>query len=532
MKRTKLNPLRSEKSGSTLTTAMIFMTVIGTMVASALTVTSSTDAMIFRGTMKQQATELAESGINRLYDQIRLDFLNSKSITTSIPITPVTTLMGSSTAGAPSSQGTYQAQVISSSVNSVDTVTADPSTGKSVPSTIFTYSYLVQGTGVSKGVTSIERASFTGTITNAKVGSQSGGYGFGSGVIQANAKVSMLTSASIRTYDTYETSPQAHIIANQGMSWDTPSSTKATVTSPNMIMLQGQLLVPNQPTSAPYYYSTGFTGMGNPNGSTNYQTSATSGSPTNSISPMTSARSFPAPTTVDSWNTNWLAISNSPLAQTFNSSVTSTAILPRSSDQWRVLQAPAVINGNLTINSGDALRFMPSSDPTKNIVYVKGSVKNMGQLLNLGVTIVMTGSYTDTSSSEYRIDAQGSPFVQSADRLTNAALISLQTSSAAINVSSNITSTYGFVYAAKGGVRIMGNLDMMDTMIVAGGDAKTGAVTVAPAGGGSYSAYYNPIHGSPKPMLTDGGTSTFVPNATILVPYQPSTITGWSLVSQ
>lgn len=448
---------------------MMFFMVIGMVTITAVGVTTTSDRMADRAGQKAGADLLAQSAVNEIYDQsVRL--LASGKTPTSLSSRPMSTNFD----GQNRSTGTYSATILVLNAN-----TTSPAPGYGSSATKTDYEIVVRGTGVApNGTTSIIEASFTASTVTSGTPGISGGSSVAvyPGAIQSNTTVELMTSQGIRTIDDAAVDKEAHVLANQGISWTPTNMTKPDYWAPNLIDIQGHALVPDQPSTQPLAFTVGVSGLGNPNGSKNYQTVGAHVNKTNAytaiqneITAMGQPKSFPDPI---QWNNLFtsaqLRVNNSAAKTNFNSSLSANTITPRTSDGWRVIKAPAIINGNLSIPNGTNLRLLPSTDPNENIVYVNGNISNLGELYNLGVTVMFTGTYSDSSTAQYRVDEVGSTWPNLEVAYQNSALISSAFQKNAISMATEVSPRLGLVYAANGGINISGHLDTNGTLVSAG----------------------------------------------------------------
>ncbi len=151
------NRFKSKQAGSSLALTMMFFTVIGMVTIAAVGVTTTNDAMAQRAVEKTQATALAETGVEMLYDQICREYAALKT-----PGTEATkTTIKSSFAGRDRTQGSYQAKVLD-----VKTTRVSPAPSQPSGSVQYTHVYELEGTGTAfNGTTSITKAKFDASST-------------------------------------------------------------------------------------------------------------------------------------------------------------------------------------------------------------------------------------------------------------------------------------------------------------------------------------------------------------------------------
>lgn len=482
--------------------AMMFFMVIGMVTVAAVGVSTTSDNMAHRASQKAEATALAQSGVNELYDQIVRDLQAGKN-----PSDLASKSMSSAFGGDTRQLGTYSATIADT------TFSAGPS-GKD-------YTFLVKGTGVApNGTQSIVTAEFTATLSGT-LGTGSGSrstFSLFPGAILSNTTVDMVTNMGVRTYDASAIDKEAHILGNEGIMWKPFSGTKDQYVNPNIIDVQGYAMVPDQPSTYPLDFSKGVSGLGNPNGTKNYRTAAAH---VNTPDPYSVAQDeitgigqpkpFP---TISEWQTYFTTgqntIASSAAKTQYSTSITSANVPQRAGDQWRIIKAPAIINGDMEVTSGTQIRLMPSSNAAENIVYVTGNIRNYGQLLNLGVTVMVAGKYSDNSTAEYKVDNQGTTWKDLAEVYAKSALISASFSKQAITLSSNSSVKTGLMYAANGGIKVTGNLEINGILVSGGVNSENlkiagigpnqagstdystlgGKVDISPANGNSFVVHY------------------------------------------
>ncbi|MCB0824797.1 MAG: hypothetical protein KDC26_01290 [Armatimonadetes bacterium] len=499
----------SKRLGNALPMAMMFFMVVGVVTIAAIGVTQTADRMAERGVQKTQATALAETAVNLLYDEIIRKIATGQSAPASLGSTSVTVFDG-----VTKTAGTYNGTVLDTQVS-----TKTPAPGQADGTIEYTYNFLIQGVGQApNGVQSEVRASFTAKlVTN----DPSSGVGAGQwkiypGAIQSATTVDIVTNQGVRTMDSAAIDKEAHVIANKGVTWLPYSGSKNTYVNPNILDFEGHVLVASQPDNTFVDMTKGVNGLGNPNGMKNYRTAAAhlNGSDPytvnkDEITAMGQPRSFPKAADVQSYKTIWLnETAGNPAATKFTPS-TGTSVkwsdVPANANGQKVIQAPAYIDGDLDLASGQLLKMRPcAACPEDNIVYVKGKISNAGMLYNLGVTLVAEEGYSDAAAAEYKVDQQDSPFPDLPTVYSNSALISLSPYTDGITISSNSTSRYGMVMSALGGIKITGNLEVNGILVSAGNAAdpyyekvpavanrvKGGKVDIKPNNGNSFVVQY------------------------------------------
>ncbi len=475
------------KLGSTLPMTLVFFTIVGVVTVAAVGVTTTRDSMAFRGAHKAQATNLAESGVNLIYDRICRDVVQNKMSSKALPAA----ILSTSFFGKSADQGSYTAKV-----TAVNTDRIAPAPGFAGTSVQYTYSIEVEGRGKAPiGTESVVRASFKiRRVLSADDGyTASTTYNEFPAAVNANGKVSMVTDKGIRTYDVNAQDKEASILGNRGITWETYSLSKNSVTAPDLIDVDGHLLVASKPTPDYVNLTTGAGGLGNPNGTKNYK----------SAGPW-QKKASPYAVSANEVTQTMLLTNKTTTVVPGNATVKNFGIDKKSG--LTTINAPTKIGGSLTIGPSDTVILNPTSqNPAENVVYVSADVLNQGSILNLGCTLVIVGKYTDTPTSVYDLRQQGSIYDEMIDVYSNSKMVSLAKSPDAINISSGVNARYGTVYAAKGSINVTGTLEM-NGILTAGGDptveecespnnpeieyGSLGNVNIVPANGGLFTIHY------------------------------------------
>lgn len=511
-----------------LAPVMIFafgFTIMGLGVVS-LSVTQNKTAK--KTTDKWQSNTLAETGVQMLYDKIRMQMLSDQTYPFFLAQQTINVNDGQST----DTIGTTSAKVVGQRQVETDESWSGTKVRK------YTYYFTLEGTGKADGgVESVVRSRHVGVIYRylKSVSAYSSStkpdtFSFPMGALVSNTSIAINTSQGFRTYS--PSGSDAHVIANKGISW-TPPSNKKNYSNPNILDIQGYWLVP---TGGPYSQTVGDDGLGNPNGTKNYRSpSAPSsgsfpGAEANSVIKLDSAVSFANDGKVDKWAKDWLAQSKASGSTLYPSGVDSATVTPRPGDGKKGIQAPANITGDLNVAQGQKLELWPAStDPRKNVVYVSGNIKNLGQIVNHGVTLVFEQSYTDSSSSTYQIEPDPATFSDPAMAVMRSSLLSLKKGNDAFTFSTNSSSTTGLIYALKGGVKVKGSNAEFTGMVLSGGVGSLGGIDITPGGDASFVVKFDP-------NAATGGNLSVDSSSVIDVNYEPAGVasnysttklTGW-----
>lgn len=482
-------------------TLMFFM-VVGMVTVTAVGVNQTSDSMAFRGVQKTQATQLAESGVHALYDQVVRELAANRTPASSLP----SSVLSAEFTGSDRVLGRYEARIVD--VKSERVAPAPAYGGTSVQ---YTYTMEVEGKGTAPNRTeSVVRASFRvrKVLRRESGGSPSASYNDFPGAINSNSVVDIVTNQGVRTYDVAAEDKEAHIVANEGITWRPAWGSKEAFANPNIIDVQGHLLVANQPTPAWYEMTKGVSGLGNPNGRKNYRSAGPwlrQVTPytvvENEVTGMGQPKAHPSPDEVADLVDSWRTSAESALRTSrFGAGLDTRGLLFHPRTGRKQVTAPAFVTGTLRVRSGDQLLLVPgsSTDPAQNVVFVTGDVLNEGEIVNLGVKLVVVGRYSDGASSVYRVDQQGSAFDTLQEVYEQASLVSLAPTTHAIHLSTNSSGRYGNVYAPNGGITVTGSFEM-NGVLVSGGP-RPERLPTPPSGDGSVRG-----GGLGQPHWTQGG---------------------------
>lgn len=436
---------------------VLFVMITGVVTVTAIGLNSVRDNMVQRGVQKTQATALAETGVQVLYDRV----VRNLATNTNPPTALSRTQMSSSFDGQTKRLGHYWAEIVDARVER-----ESPAPGFGAGSWLYRYTFRVKGFGEApNGVRSETVASFTGErVLSEDVGDQiSVQWDEYPGAIQTGNVVSFITDGSIATRDPSGEDKEAHVVGNKGIVWAPRSTAKTGFTQPDLIDVQGHLLVASEPTSAYVNLSRGVSGLGNPNGMKNYQSwgpnfrrPASYIPVPNEVTAMGQPMRFSDHTEVASWINNW---QNTALA---GSTIASQGV-PTGSRI--VLETPVLISRRtFTVSPGSVLVLKPGSDdPTQNVVFFSGDVNNLGTIINCGTQMIVSGHYQDSPNATYELSAsvpEAEVFTSLREVYANSSLVSNSDLNDAIVISSNQDSRYGLVYATQGGIVVTGSLEL------------------------------------------------------------------------
>lgn len=495
----------------------LVMIVCGSIVATAvLGLSLSSIKTSHRSVDKAQATALAESGVQLLYENIRKQMKADMTY----PSTLASTKAYVTREGQQFEIGSYSARVVDLSQTSEDILQPGGTTKIGQRDR---FVYLLEGEGTSKdGITSKVRSSFTAVVEYSITAGTGGNFSIGPGAIISNSKVNIVTNGGFRTYEPGGTNT-AHVIGNDGITWQNTGGPRVCVFDPNILDIQGGFLTTEGPA---YTLTTSTDGLFNENGTTNYvskemtETTMTFASAPNTVGKLISPVKFPTATQVESLRQGWFNTATASGSQIWSGGADSASMPQREGDQWRIIQAPAYLDGDLDVKNGDVVRLMPNGDPSKNIVFIRGNVKNAGQLMNLGVTVVMEGKYTDSNWSEYKLDSQGSPMSDN-EIMAKACFLSVNEGRDAFNFSTNAAMKTGLVYSMRGGIEVRGSGEFTGALF-AGGQGDTGVIDIDPVGDYSFVVKYDPLCASPRDFGVAGP-----PVTTLSKPFEPGKLKGW-----
>ena len=445
------------RRGGAMPMTVLFVMITGVVTVTAIGLNSVRDNMVQRGVQKTQATALAETGVEVMYDRI----VRSMASNSNPPTNMSRTSLSSSFDGRSKRLGQYWAEVVDARVER-----QTPAPGFANGSWLYKYSFRVKGFGEApNGVRSETVATFTGErVLSADVGEQiSIKWDEYPGAIQTSHVVTFVTDGSVSTRDPSGEDKEAHVVGNKGIVWLPRTHTKTSITQPDVIDVQGHLLVSSEPTSTYVNYSRGVSGLGNPNGTRNYQSwgpnfrrAASYTAVPNEVTPMGQPMRFADQNEVQAWITNWTNIARSGTQSTVSDIPSGARV---------VIETTAFVDASLfTVNSGAILVLKPGSDdPTRNVVYFTGAVRNLGAIVNCGVQMIVADHYEDSKTAIYELSAnepESEVFTSLREVYANASLISNSLFNDAITIESDQDSRYGLVYATRGGIVVTGSLEM------------------------------------------------------------------------
>lgn len=452
----------------------MFFMVVGVVTVTAIGVSSTSDSMAMRGVQKIQANALAETGINVLYDTVCRDLAQNKKPASSISSQDLKATFHDTRV-----QGKWSARV-----KSIETTRVAPAPGHGPDSVSYTYDITLEGTGnAPNGTSSKILASFRlrRVLLTDTGGWAETAYVEFPGAVNSNTTIEIMSQGGLKTYDINTQDKEAHILANQGIFWKPKGVDKKDISKRDVIDVDGFILVPDQPTRAHYDNTKGLGGLGNSNGVKNYQSAApwlNKHVPykiiQDEVTPIGSPQNFPDWAQVSTMRNDWLKTAkSSPTSTVYGTSVNASALLSAKTG-YKEIASPAYINGSLNVESGSKIFLVPTSstDPSKNVVFVDGSVINKGEIVNLGVTLVIRDDYRDTNKATYRLQEQGGIFTELADVYRNASMVTLSPYKDSIVFSSGNSGRYGQIYAARGGIVVNSGADYNGVFTSGGLDSK------------------------------------------------------------
>lgn len=519
------------RRGMSLAPVLVFSIGFTSVGIGVISLTSTYNRSAKKTTDKWQSTSLAESGAHVLYDQIRQQMLNDVTFPFNLNSTTVKVPLGG---GNEETVGVYSARVIANREVQTDVEEGGNKYRK------FTYYFTIEGRGkATGGVESVIRTSFKGEIYRHMVPRNNYGatpppdtFNFPIGAIVSNENVQITTNNGLRTLST-DGENSAHVIANAGIRWDPASGSKNSQWNPNVIDIKGFYLVPD---GGPFSSTVSAAGLGNPNGSKNYRSPAAPrqgdfpGAAANTVIKLASKVEFADEGTVNGWQNDWRSQASVPTGTSFSGNVSWSSLPPRPNDGKVGIQAPAIVNGDLNVENGRKIELWPAStDPKKNVVYVKGNVRNLGQIVNHGVTLVFEGGYSDDSDAEYKIEPDSQTFKTVELAVMRSALLSLKKSKDAFKFSTNSSARTGIIYALKGGIEVTGANAEFTGMLLAGGTSTNGGINIRPGGGASFVVKYDPYAATGGELALDSESiiDTEYVAGNVARGFQPTKLIDW-----
>ncbi|MES1227058.1 MAG: hypothetical protein ABUL72_00215, partial [Armatimonadota bacterium] len=463
------------KKGISMPVSVLFFVVTAGITIGATTLADSSHKVSVAATNKQQANSLAETGVYAFYDnlwrQLRTDGTYPSSLTTKTLVSNID--------GVNKKVGEYSASIVSVTKN-----TSDLGDGMTQED----YTFTVLGYGKAPNGTDAEiNATFSGSQVRQAAGTASGTAAFLPAAMQSNTDISVTSELGFKTISPLTSPGSAHVFANQNVDWKRKDGSRNGILGTS-IKIDGHLMVSKSSDTSFYDFTQsrwsdyGAQGLYHSTGDSRLNIGDDNVVPS-------AQRVFPSQAQVDGWTTTWeKSIKSNATSSLYTAPLSSSTLT--ATIGVKTLNAPAYIDGNLSVEAGDILQLMPtSSDPAKNIVMVTGDILNSGKIMNCGVTLYCIGKYSDTPASQYSVTAPLLGSLKAA--LNNASLVSGSVDPDAIKISSDASSSYGLVYSAKGGVQITGN-GSFDGAIVAGSSAPGNGVSISPSNGGSFTISYSP----------------------------------------
>ncbi len=516
----------NRKRGMSVVPVLIFVLSFGAVGVSIMSMSDTQTKEVKGAGDKWQADGLASSAANILYEQIRQQMIVDQSYPFVLAERTLKVKRPDTTEDA---LGKCSASLVA------DRLVEKDEGGYRIQ----TYYFTIEGRGTSdSGKESIVRVDFKGLMWRYLVPKTTTGPStapdsiwFPTGAIVANGEVSMTTNQGIRTMSS---NGDAHVVANKGIKWDPFSGSKNGFSNPNIIDIQGFYLVPE---GGPYTSTLSTNGLSNPNGTKNYRSPAAPaagdfpGAPADSVIKLNGEATFPDEGTVDNWAADYLNSASVATGAKFPTGLESDAIVPRITDGQLGVQSPALITGDLEVKSGATVHLWPAStNPKKNIIYVKGSVKNMGNIINHGCTLIFEQTYEDAPGGVYRIEQDALTFKTREEAVMKSALLSLKKDKDAFKFHSSSSATTGLIYAMKGGIQVDGSNADFTGMLLAGGTGANGNIEIAPGGGNSFTVHYEPYAATGGVVAVDAesviNTEYVVGN--VADPFKPTKLFNWN----
>lgn len=514
------------KRGGTIVPVLVFVLGFSAVGVSIMSMSDTQTKEVKGAGDKWQADGLASSAANILYEQIRQQMIQDQSYPFVLAEQTQKVTRPDATEDA---IGKCSAQVVA------DRLVETDQGGYRIQ----TYYFTIEGRGKSDaGKESTVRVDFKGVMWRYLVPRDTYGNNgapdsiwFPTGAIVANGSVNMTTNQGIRTIST---NGDAHVVGNKGIKWDPFSGSKNSFVNPNVIDIQGYYLVPD---GGPYTSTLSTNGLANPNGNKNYRSPAAPaqgdfpGAAANSVIKLNGEASFPDSGTVDGWAADYLNSASVASGAKFATGLTSDAITPRVSDGQIGVQSPALITGDLEVKSGATVHLWPAStNPKKNIIYVKGNVKNLGNIINHGCTLIFEQSYEDAPAAKYTIQEDTLTFKTKEEAVMKSALLSLKSSKDAFKFHTNNSASVGLVYAMKGGIQVDGSNADFTGMLLAGGNGANGDIDIAPGGGNSFTVHYEAYAATGGNVVMDAESliNTDYVAGNVADPFKPTKLYNWN----
>jgi hypothetical protein len=531
MQNNQLNRKNHSRRGMSIAPVMMFALGFTTVGISVISMSNTYNRGAKKVADKVQSNSLAESAANVLFDNIRVQMRADQTFPFNLNEVALTV---PKEGGGDETIGNYSARVTANREVQTDVEIYGTKYRK------FTYYFTIEGRGTAAGgVESVVQCNFKGDIYKYLVPRHTvtatpppNSFSFPIGAIVSNTDIDIRTDQGLRT-SSLDGKNGGHVIANDGISWRAASGSKNSIVNPNLLDIQGYWLVPD---GASYSATTGNSGLGNPNGTKNYRSPAAPaegdfpGAAANTVIKLEDTVGFADETQVNNWKNDWYAQATTGAYNNYASNVNSGSIAPRPGDGKIGIQAPAKLEGDLDVADGEKVELWPAStDPRKNVVYIKGDVKNRGQIVNHGVTLVFEGKYEDDSDAEYKIEPDAATFKDRDLAVMRSAFLSLNKSKNAIKFHTNSSATTGLIYALNGGIEVDGSNAEFTGMLLAGGSGSNGGIQIRPGGGSSFVVNYDPYAATGGTLALDAGSvidTEMVTNGT-QSPFSPTKMVDW-----
>jgi hypothetical protein len=522
----KRHQLQTRQRGMTIVPVMIFILGFSAVGISIMAMSGTQTKEVVNASDKWQADALASTAANLMYEQIRQQMIADQSFPfllnqqTQKIIPP---------GGGESILGTCSARLATNRLVETDI------NGQRRQ----LYYFTVEATGTSSsGRKSVTLVDFRGEIWRnlvpRSIYSNNGApdsIWFPTGAIVANGTVKMCSDQGVRTVST---NGDAHIVGNRGISWKPTCGSKKGFSNPNVIDCQGYFLVPD---GNAYNMTNSEDGLDNSNGCKNYKSNGAKaqgtfpGAAANTVIKLNGNAAFPDENTVNNWVADYLNSASVAISTKYPSGCRSAEIAPRLTDGQLGIQSPALVTGDLDVKDGDTLHLWPgSTNPKKNIVYVKGNVKNKGNIINHGCTLIFEQTYEDTPSAKYTIEPDALTFKTKEEAVMKSALISLKKSRDAFKFHTSNSASVGLVFAMKGGIEIDGSNADFTGMLLAGGVGDNGDIDIKPGGGNSFAVHYESYSATGGNVVMDSASlvnTTFVAG-NVSKPFTPTKLFNWN----
>ncbi|MCW5937661.1 MAG: hypothetical protein KIT11_10195 [Fimbriimonadaceae bacterium] len=494
--------------------SVILLATGGAMVAgSLLTLSQMHDETAYKAVERTQADLLAEAGVSYLYDAVRNQMQKNGTYPGNISSVPLV----AQTSNGPRQVGKFSGKVVKTTVVNTNVYGAD---GALIGTKTY-YTFLLQGVGTTaSGTQSTVRVNFEAEAT-APVSGADGNQPtltFEPGALQAAGEIRFVTDYGFKTTQN-GSQPDASIVANGGVRWLPETQEKQTFTQPNLIEVNGRIMVPGDGLYQDVFDQTvGPSGLGNPNDLRNYMTIPNGGGTLapGEVSKLSEPRTFMA----DDMGVNVLAA----FRRFTQREAGQQASVPGGETKTVNWTAPLYISSAVTLQAGEKIVLKPKSatTPALNVVFIDGDLYNAGVIENEGVTLVVAGRYQEVLTGSYYIKPAFTP-AQTKTRLQQSALVVGEKAADAAQLNPQPPAMCGLILALRGGVNLGASSQALRGAVVANGDSGLGQVSVTSKVAQKFTVTYEPDALAAR-LLPPGSDL----NGTGVYTFTPSPMVDWS----